>query len=771
MVKRRALRRKLGRDVRQNAMQFLALTLLCFLGTWAFAGLDGNWRMDETTIETWIDQGRLCDFWVRGTGFSRQDLYRIRSVSGVESTQLRVTLDAECPDLGDEVIATVHAYHGDPILNVPMVRTGETLAAGDARGCLVEEQFATAHGLEPGSTLKLDLYGKRIEFTVRGTVLSPEYLITSKGMAPDPATYGYVLISDRSLQGVPYNDVLVAAESGADLNALERALSAAVPEAMVISQNTHPSTLQARNYVRLFRNMSYIFPVLAYFVAALVVVTTISRMMDGQRIQMGTLKALGYTDRQILLHYLSYALWPSLIGSALGLFSARYTLLPVLWAMIEVNLRVPELLYAPISPVAWALASAEVVMACLICIRHEKRVSKESAADLLRPKPPKAGARVLLERMTGLWRHFSFNSKMIVRNIFRNKGRTLMSMFGMLFCNMLIICSFGLQESIPYFVNRYFDGTLAYSQRLDLDASRAGTLESYRARIDAESVNGLMETSCSLRTNEKTRTVLLTVLPEDTNLIRLGEGSTVMTLPSDGIVLTRKLASVMNVAAGDTVEIRLPGDDEAICLDVAALADSNIGQIAYMGKGAWEHLRKAPFTVTALLILNPTTEGQRFIDNMDEVVSTSIPSEQEKQTLKFMDSAKAAFSILSGVALGLAFIICYNMGLLNFAERTREYATLKVLGYHQHEIKRLILRENSLTAMAGVLLGIVPGILLVTLILKTCEFESMVFVPHVTWSTVVLSSVVTFAFMFLIQLLLIRKVRGIDMVEALKSVE
>ena len=217
---------------------------------------------------------------------------------------MRITLDAECPDLGDEVIAAVHAYNGDMTLNVPMVRSGEMLAAGDARGCLVEEQFAAAHSLKPGNTLKLDLYGKRFEFTVRGTVLSPEYLITSKGMAPDPDTYGYVLISDRALPGVPYNDVLVAAKSGADLNVMERALSAAVPEAMVISQNTHPSTLQARNYVRLFRNMSYIFPVLAYFVAALVVVTTISRMMDGQRIQMGTLKALGYTDRQILLHYL-----------------------------------------------------------------------------------------------------------------------------------------------------------------------------------------------------------------------------------------------------------------------------------------------------------------------------------------------------------------------------------------------------------------------------------------------------------------------------------
>ena len=136
-----------------------------------------------------------------------------------------------------------------------------------------------------------------------------------------------------------------------------------------------------------------------------------------------------------------------------------------------------------------------------------------------------------------------------------------------------------------------------------------------------------------------------------------------------------------------------------------------------------------------------------------------------------MDSAAAAFSILSAVALGLAFVICYNMGLLNFTERTREYATLKVLGYHQKEIRRLMLRENSLVAIMGVGAGIIPGILLVQVILKMCEFDSMVFQAHITWPTVLLSSVATFAFTWLIQRLLTRKVRSIDMVEALKSVE
>lgn len=772
MVKRgSALRRKLRRDMRQNLMQFLALMLLCFLGTWVFAGLDANWRTDERTIETWIRDGRLCDFWVRGAGFAREDLYRVGAVPGVTEVQRRITLEAECPDLDGKVTAAVHAYDGEMTLNVPLVRAGENLSPGDTRGCLVEEQFAAAQHLTPGDGLTLTLLGQRFTFTVRGTVLSPEYLITSRDGAPDPAVFGYVLISAQALRGVPVNDLLIRADPDADPARLERDLGAAVPEAMVLSQETHASTVQARNYVRLFRNMSYLFPVLAYFVAALVVVTTLSRMMDTQRIEMGTLRALGYDDRAIRRHYLAYALWPSLIGSLSGLLLAQVTLVPVLFAMVAVNLRVPAVLHAPISPIAWAMAAAEVAAAVLICLRHEKRAARETAAELLRPRPPAAGARILLERIPALWKRFSFNTKMVVRNIFRNKGRTFMSLVGMLFCNMLIICSFGLQESIPAFIGDYFEGTLAYDQRVDLEPGSSGTLESYRSRIDCERLDAVMEMSVSLRTEGKTRTAPLTVLPPDTVLLRLGPDQTEMKLPEEGLTVTRKLAAVMGLRVGDTAEVWLTGERKGIPMTVAAIADTNIGQSAFLSRPAWERLRRGPFTVSALLIRGATERGQRQIDDLDRVSAVHRPAEQYRKTLRFMDSARAAFSILSAVALGLAFIICYNMGLLNFTERTREYATLKVLGYHQREIRRLMLRENALTAVLGVALGIAPGIGLVSVILKACEFEAMVFEAHVSLPTVLLSSLATYAFTWCIEGLLTRKVRRIDMVEALKSVE
>ena len=769
--KKPILHRKLMRDMQQNFMQFLAMMLLCTLGTWVFAGLDASWRMQDITIETYLRNQNLADFWINGAFFSRQDLSRIRHVAGVKEVIARSSVEFDVEDVDGKVTAMVHAFDGTMNINTPHICDGNMLNMSDQRGCMVEEQFAKAQSWNIGDMLTISLGGVRHSFYIRATVLSPEYLMTAKDMAPDPAGYGFILLSTQALPQYPINNMVVALEDNADARKVEKEIEEILPGAVILTQQTHAATVAGRNYVNLFQKMSYIFPVLAYFVAALIVITTLSRMMDSQRIQMGTLKALGYRKQQIRQHYVFYAVYPSLLGSAIGIAAAQYTLPQILWMMVAVNLRVPREILAPISPISWCMAVAEVVLSILICIRNINRAAKESTAELLRPKPPKSGARILLERWKWLWQRLSFNMKMIIRNIFRSKGRTLLSMVGMLFCNMLIICSFGLQESIPFFTSQHFFETLRYEIRADLSQEKSGKLESYRKRIDAQAVDGIMETSVRFVTDQMSRTSLLTILPEDQTLLRLGENHTLLDMPDEGMMVTEKLASVMKLQPGDLVEMWLPGEERGIQVAVQGIASSNIGQTAYMGRRCWERLHKGEFQPTALLIRGLSDLGKVQLDSMDEINSFKYPENQYQQTMRIMDSATAAFSVLSFVALGLAFVICYNMGLLNFTERTREYATLKVLGYHQKEIRRLMLHENTLVSIFGVAAGIYPGVLLVRIILKMCEFDSMIFVPHVTYRTILLSSAVTFAFTWFIEWLLTRKVCGIDMVEALKSVE
>lgn len=196
-----------------------------------------------------------------------------------------------------------------------------------------------------------------------------------------------------------------------------------------------------------------------------------------------------------------------------------------------------------------------------------------------------------------------------------------------------------------------------------------------------------------------------------------------------------------------------------------------MGQGVYIGRSQWESFRKGEFRPTALLLSGADDMCLSRLNAMDEVSKITRPEDQYEQTMTIMESTTGAFTIMSGAALALAFVICYNMGLMSFTERTRDYATLKVLGYHQREIRGLMLRENNLTAALGVALGVGPGVWLTQVVLKSCETESMAFMASVSLQSIPIASAVTYVFTWLIELFLTRKVRSIDMVEALKSVE
>ena len=769
--RRKRLTRKLLRDLRENAMQFIAMILLCFLGTWVFSGLDGTWRLMDLTVETYFKECNLADFWVNAASLSRLDLERIAHVDGVAAVQPRTSLLADVEDLGEGVEAALEIYEGDFAINRPYLRAGNLIAPGDTRGCLMEEQFAAAHGLVPGDCITLTVAGQRMQFVIRGTVLSAEYTITSKEFTPDPVHYGFIILQHAAVPMLPYTNALVKLAPGTDADAAETALEEAVPGALIVSVASHKNSSVARSYAEMFRGMTYVFPVLAFSVAALIVVSTLKRMIEKERLEIGTLKALGYSNRQIRRHYLWYALLPSAIGSVIGMYVGWYTLPDILWEMMAHNSRYPYMLRPPVSLPTYAMTVMSVLLSVLICMMTLRASLAEQTAELMRPKPPRGGTRILLERLPALWRHFSFNSKMIIRNLLRNKGRTFILLVGILCCNMLIIATFGLQESITYFMRQYYGGTLSYDLRVDLKANEAGTLDSYRNRLNADTLEGIMEKSVSIHGGHTNRTSVLIVLKDDQTICRLTADQKVMPLPEEGAVISRKLASVMGIEQGETVEMYLVGETEPLKIVIRDFADTNAGQGLFMSQTAWEKCRKGDFAVTSLLISGADEMCLHRIDEMDEVDKVLWLDEQFDDGMTLLDATATAFSVLSAVALGLAFVICYNMGLMNFTERVRDYATLKVLGYYPREIRALMLRESNLTAVLGVLLGIAPGIALVGIILRTCEFESMVFVSHVSFRSVWMASVITFAFTLFVEWLLTRKVRGIDMVEALKSVE
>ena len=769
MVKN-TLRKKLYRDMSRAAMQFLSIIALCALGTFAFAALDGTARMTRTTLDTYYEENNLADFWVTlPAGVDRTSLDKVSGVDGIAAVRARASADLETTLEGDASVS-VTAYDGEMDINAPLLREGELLDIADKRGCLVEERFAQAHGLSLGDRITVKLSGQEYTFLIRGIAVSPEYIVVSDGIVADPNAYGYILINSCAMRELPLTQIVAMLEEGADSDTVRAAIEEALPDALVVDRTSHSSTARANNDAQMFENMTLIFPILAYAVAALIVMTTLSRMIDNQRLQMGTLSALGFSARQIKNHYLSYAIAPSLIGAVLGTLIGHYTLPFFLWDALIGQNEMPYQLVPPISVPAWIMTALSVIMSVCIMLFSYHKAAQETTAALLRPKPPKDGKRILLERMTFLWSRFSFNAKMITRNLMRNKLRTLMSLVGLLCCNMLIITSLGLQDSITAMSVNYYTGTLSYDVRANLKGE-VGTAESYERRLEADTVECVMEQSISLRADGGTRTVMMTVLEDDQTLQHLGEHETFVSIQPGIAAVTYKLTKTLGISLGDTIRLYLPGDDEPLTMVVGQIVSNNVSQGVYLNRSTWEAQRKGDFTPTAIQLLGPSESCLSLLADMDEVDSIDYPAEQIQDMLWMLDTLSSVFTLLTGIALALAFVICYNMGLMNFVERTREYATLKVLGYHQKEIRKLILRENNIISTLGVLLGVAPGILLTDVILHSCEPESGYYPGAPALQSVLIACAITFCFSYLLQLLLTRKVKKIDMVEALKSVE
>ena len=763
------LGRKLRRDMTRQAGQFLAIMLLCTLGTFAFAVLDGISRMTRVTTETYFTENRLADFWINLPEADDAAVTRIRQMPHITDAIARVQADLDTT-MGDDVKISLTAYDGPMTINVPIITGGETLDETDRRRCLIEARFASAHTLSVGDRITVKIGGERISFLIRGICMSPEYVVVSNHIATDAETYGFMLVNARAVPQMALTQIVVKTEDGADRDAIRQQIEKMYPTALIIDKRSHASTVRSESDAQMFQNMTWIFPILAYFVACMIVMTTLSRMIDNQRMQMGTLKALGFSNRKIRRHYLNYAILPSLIGALIGLFVGHWTMPDVIWEALMGQSELPYRIRPPISLPAWSMVALTVILATGICFFSYRKASRESAASLLRPKAPKEGRRLLLEKIPFLWRRLGFNAKTVARNIFRNKLRSIMLLIGVMFCNMLIILALGLQDSITRMTEEHFSQVMRASCIVTLTGN-ADRAESYERRLDAEIVECSMTRSIRLRTEHGERTSQLTVLEDGQQLQRLGKEKTLVALPDGEAAVTEKVAETLRIAVGDRLEIAFPGDKTPVMMTCGRIVYNNFSQGVYLNRTTWESLRKGEFIPGTISLLNPTDKTMERIRSMDETYRIDYPEEQSRETLKLLNTLTTVFRVLEGIGLALAFVISYNMGLMNFTERTREYATLKVLGYHQREIRRLILSENVILSALGMLLGILPGYQLTYMVLRVCESEMNRYVGYPSIRTVLVSSLVTFGFSLAVQLFLTRKVRKIDMVEALKSVE
>ena len=535
------------------------------------------------------------------------------------------------------------------------------------------------------------------------------------------------------------------------------------------------------------RAIGQVFPAIFFLVAALISLTTMTRMVEEQRTQIGTFKALGYERHSIAGKYLGYALLATVSGSVLGiLFGEKvfpYIIITAYGIMYQHmhEIMLPYNIQYGLGAAAAALAST--LLATLLACYKELR---EQAAELMRPPAPKQGQRVLLERVRFIWKRLNFSWKASVRNLVRYKKRLFMTVFGIGGCMALMLVGFGLKDSIFAIVDIQYDEIQLYDGNIiledDITDEEKDTLiaELEKDELMTGAAEGLL-TQVSVGSGEEWHDVYLDV-PRDVDrfpeFVTLQDRMTdaVYTLDDSGAILTEKMATELDVEPGDAITIR---DDDLGDLEVKvqAVCENYMGHYLYMTPGYYEEVYgSAPdynciFYKTADRI---TEEAERIgeealaVPGALSVSYTTDLKEQVDNMLGALDSVIAVLIISAGM---LAFVVLYNLNNISITERQRELATLKVLGFYNNEVTMYVYRENILLTFLGALFGIVLGKILHRFIIVTVEIESVMFGRNIDLSSFVYAFLLTLLFSLLVNGAMYFKLKKIDMVESLKSVE
>ena len=566
----------------------------------------------------------------------------------------------------------------------------------------------------------------------------------------------------------------------AKLNDLEK------PEWYVWDRSKNTSFGSFKANVDKLTAITTVFPVFFFLVAALVVSTTMTRMVEEERLQIGTLKALGYARGTIMQKYLWYALGASALGAVAGLAVGFRVFPTIIWSGYSMMYYMPEI------ATPWRLQQAVFAGASLIGLSlgvtaMACRTSlAEVPAALMLPRAPKAGKRILLERITPLWRRLPFTWKVTCRNLMRYKKRFWMTVIGVAGCTALLVAGFGLSDSLNGIITKQFDNVSHYDLMTIVSkesALREGevydTLFGDSETFPLSMAAAVESTHCDSADGEME---LYLMVPQDltrfAQLMDLHEriGGKPTPLTDDGIVLTEKLAKTLGAAAGDTVTLK-NADGDAAQFTVSGVCEHYIGNYAYITPAVYTAaFGKAPGYNAVLSTLRDESQqsrdaiSEKLLD-MDTVVSLTFTQDAVKQVLNMLNSIDAVVVLIIVCAAMLAFVVLYNLSNINIAERVKEIATIKVLGFYDREVYSYVNRESTALACIGTALGLALGKALHAFIITTVEVDSVMFGRDIAPQSYLYAVALTLVFSTAVNLVMGRKLKAISMVESMKAPE
>lgn len=756
--------KKLFRTMWQYKAQFISMILMITIGVGIFVGFNMEWVSIDINTKRFFKESNFADYRVVSElGFSEEDVGNVENIKGVDKVSRYISVPADVKEKdGDSLALTVtENFDVSSFLKVD----GADYDKKSEDGLWISDKYAAANDISIGDKLTLVYKGITINTVVKGTVKSGEHLVCVRDetqLMPDYNTYGFGYISPAAYKKALRRDYYPQLNIISDLSKEEitdKTDEALGKTTLVLSKDENSSYSAADGEMEEGKTMGSVLPVLFLLIAVLTMVTTMHRLTAKEKVQIGTLKALGFRDKRILRHYTSYAFMIGIIGSVagigLGYLVARMIMgrdgtMGTYFDMPYWELRLPTFCIVILAVLILALT--------LIGFLSVKEMLKGTAADSLRPYAPKKMKKLLLEK-TALWNRFSFGTRWNMRDIMRHKSRTLMSLVGIVGCMVIVVGTMGMRDTMNSFLSTYYDDSMKYSSRIYL--SETATEEDTQKIIDT--YKGDSSATVSVQIDDKA--VALDIYDITRGKVRFPAEKDGYVAPAkDGAYICMRIADEFDLAAGDTLKISPYGSDKTYKLKVAGVIRSVSENIVISTDYA--KTLNIPFKTDSVY-----TDTKKADIKSEECISAV----QSKQAIidsfdTFMEIMYMMIGILIIAAAVLGIVVLYNLGVMSYTERYREMATLKVVGFRDKKIGRLLIGQNMWVTLIGAVLGIPLGIALLDYLLVTMasEYELKLAIGPLTYIT---GLVITFGVSLTVSRAVARKNRKIDMVEALKGAE
>ena len=755
------LKKKMIRDIRKHKTQFLSIFLMAFLGVFVFAGVGGESVGLEVNVDKFYDDTNLADGWIYSNYINELFLDQVNCLGATTQMERQLVVDSVA-DFSNDPEITLHFVENNTISKFYLIE-GEPLDINDKDSVWLDKSFADAKGLKVGDKITFKFENYTLEKEIKGIGYSPEYVYhaSQSSVIPDFSKLGFAYMSHKAFpeDTIPYNVLNVKFDGTAENYNDILSYHMDGYYSSFVERSEHSSVSQFSEEMDQHQMMAGIFPVVFILIAMLILLTTMTRIITHQRTQIGILKACGFKDKTIIIHYISYGFWLVLIGSILGLIIGPMTLPKLFYPSMSSTYILPS--WTP----AWSMnfvyvAIAMILMSVLVSYYAVKSIFNEKPADTIRPKAPKVSSSGIIEKL-GFFKHLSFNTRWNYRDAKRNKFRALMTIIGVIGCTALLVSAFGMYDGMSDLKEWEFNQINHYDSKLVIND------EASISQIDdvADEVNGdkIMESAIEIESDTSKKSGSLLVLNHTDLITPTDYDWNKIKIEDDEVSISQKMADMLGVDVGDTVKWHVMGSNKWIKTKIDKIHSDPTSQGFIMSADKLEDL-DLNYTTTSIVT------AKHVDKNYTAIKTTSSIKDMTSSWDELTEAMWLLIYILIFFASLLAVVVLYNLGLLSFTEIEREIATLKVLGFKTKALRKLLLTQNLWFTTIGYILGIPVGYYILK-IMWDSSGDSFYILPSITLTNLIITAAITFSLSIIVNLMFSRKIKKLDMVESLKSAE